>query len=306
MGNKSIHGVIVPLITPVNDNENVQWPDLETLVEHVIEGGVDAIFAMGTTGEFARFDDDTRAKAIDYVVKCCAGRVPVYAGVSDCGTKRVLENIKKAEQSGVNAVVATLPYYFPTVSAHEALSYFRDIARSTSLPVILYNIPVTVGAKISLEVFEQLLDVENIVAMKDSSGDLQYFKALIELCQNRKKALSVIVGNESVSYDAFTMGADGIVPSLANPYPRLFASLYESAINKNLTKLQFYCDIVNSFNTLNNFSDSWMSPNIWRKVALELMGIISSCGFTQPYTPVSPDIRQQVLSTVEKYRSLFG
>ncbi len=304
MKSSSIHGVIVPLLTPVDENEQVIYSHLERLVEYVITGGVDAIFAMGTTGEFARFDAVTRAKIIAAVVRFTAGRVPVYAGVSDCGTARVTDHIRRAEDAGADAVVTTLPYYFPNTSKYEAVQFIGKVASSTKLSVILYNIPVAIGSAIAPEVLDEVFPIGNIAAIKDSSGDLSYLESLMKRYHGKGKPFSVIVGNEKANFAGLSMGADGMVPSLANPYPKLLKAVYDSAVAKDTVKLKYYCDIVDEMNRLNSFSDSWMSPNIWRKAALEMMGIMSSC-FTHPYTPLDAAAKEQVAKTIAQYRTLF-
>lgn len=298
------HGVIVPLLTPVDESEQVKDLELKRLVDYVIGGGVDAIFAMGTTGEFARFDEETRGRVIASVVRHTAGRVPVYAGVSDCGTKRVLSNIKRAEDAGASAVVATLPYYFPNTSKGEAVQFFSDVAASTKLPVILYNIPVAIGSAIGRDVLDELYPIENIAGIKDSSGDLKYLEELLRRYHGKSKPFAVIVGDESAAYSGLSMGADGMVPSLANPYPRLLKAIYDSALLKNDERLRYYCGIMNDMNRLNTASDCWMFPNIWRKVALEMMGIINAC-FTKPYLPADDAARAGIAQTVTQYQALF-
>ena len=139
-------GIIVPLLTPVNEDESINNDALERLINYVIEGGVDAIFVMGSSGEFARFDTDFRFQTIRAAVEIVNGRVPVYAGVSDCGTRRVLRHVENAEKAKADAVVVTLPYYFPIRNDDEAYQHFSLVAANTGLPVVLYNIPSTCGA----------------------------------------------------------------------------------------------------------------------------------------------------------------
>lgn len=303
MTNRNINGVIVPLLTPINSDESVNYVYLDNLIEYVIQGGVDAIFAMGPTGEFARFDKDTRGKVAAHICKKANGRLPVYVGVSDCGTRQVIEHVKRAELAGADAVACSLPYYFP-ISENEAYDFFKDIAMSTSLPVILYNIPVACGKSISFSLLEKLLHIDNIVGIKDSSGDKQYFSGIIEICRKRRADFKVLVGTEDMIYYGLTSGADGIVPSLANPFPRLLAELYKSSLAGDYEKLKYHCDLVNKINKINSMSDSWMFTNLWRKRALELMGITNSC-FTKPYTPVNDILEKEIKAVIEQYQKQF-
>jgi 4-hydroxy-tetrahydrodipicolinate synthase len=300
--NKKIKGIIVPLLTPILKDESLNEHQLEKLVNYVIDGGVDAIFANGTTGEFARFSAGTRGKIVEKIVRSANGRVPVYAGVSDCGTANVKENIRRAEAAGADAVVATLPYYFPNTSEYEMYCFFETIAKATQLPVILYNIPVEVGGKIPVLLIEKLQEIDNIIGVKDSGGDKRYLDALVK--QFSSPDFSILVGDEALNYYGLSNGADGLVPSLANPFPKLLAAAYKHAKEKNWEQSKYYCDIVDDMNRLNKFSDSWMSPNIWRKVALDKMGIISSY-FTEPYCPVDEETEKEIEKEINRYLLLF-
>ena len=301
--NKKVKGIIVPLLTPIFKDELINENQLEKLVNYVIDGGVDAIFANGTTGEFARFNVDVRGKITEKVVRSVNGRIPVYAGVSDCGTKMVKENIRRAEAAGADAVVTTLPYYFPNISEFEMLHFFEDIAKATSLPVILYNIPAAVGSIIPITVIEKLQDIDNIVGVKDSGGIKTYLDLLIKKFSNSN--YSILVGDESLNYYGLNSGADGLVPSLANPFPKLLSAVYQYAQQGNWKQSKYYCDVVDDMNRLNKFSDSWMSPNIWRKVALSKMDIIDYY-FTEPYCPVNAETEKEIEKEIIRYQALFN
>ncbi|MDO4549552.1 MAG: dihydrodipicolinate synthase family protein [Clostridia bacterium] len=299
----SVKGVIVPLVTPINENEDLNEPDMRRLIDHVIEGGVDAIFVLGTSGEFIRFDDNMRDKTIACAVRFSNGRKPVFAGISDGGTKRVLTHIKGAVDAGADAVVCTMPYYIPNQCASTITKFFCDIANASEIPLILYNIPSCTGAAIPLETLDEIASIPNIVAIKDSGSDISYTAQLIERYA-KKGLLSVLVGNESILYEAFSLGVDGMVPSLANPFPRLLSALYASHLAGNDKQLAHYCGLVDEFNALNGFCEDWMSPNIWRKIALGIMGI-SNERFTQPVLPVDENMRELVSRAIDGYHRLF-
>lgn len=297
------HGIIVPLLTPLTADENVNFEHLNKLVDHVIEGGVDGIFVMGTSGEASRFTMDERAEIVKAVADRTAGRVPVYAGVSDCGTRLVKRHAVLAKEAGADAVVTTLPYYFPTTSQKEARAFLTDVADASPLPVILYNIPATVQVGLSVPLVEEMSNHPNIIAVKDSSADAQYLTKLQVRCQ--REDFSVLVGDEAMLFQGFMNGVDGCIPSMANPYPRLLAALYRAAVQGDAEGVKRFSGIVDRFNRLNKFCDSWMSPNIWRKTALSLMGVMDEY-FTTPYEPVTDSIRAKVAATVEEYNDLIA
>lgn len=294
-------GVIVPLLTPVDRDEKVQFAQLDALVDHVIEGGVDGIFVMGTSGEFARFTMDEREQIIRATVQRACGRVPVYAGVSDCGERLVKIHMERAAKAGADAVVSTVPYYFPTVSEKEMISFFQHIADFSPVPVVMYNIPVAVGASLTCRVIGEVCGHPNIVSVKDSSADPVFLDKLLARFQSED--FSVLVGDESLLHAGFLKGVDGCIPSMANPFPRLLAALYRACVQKDEARLAALCGVVNRFNLINKYCDSWMSPNLWRKTALQLMGIMGDC-FTAPCEPVDEATRLKVEKVVAEYTQM--
>ena len=297
-------GIITPIVTPIHQDETINSPQLENVINHIIEGGVDAIFPMGSTGEFARFDTETRNQVIAETIHATAGRKPVYAGVGDTGLRKVIRNIAKAETLGADVMVVTLPYYFPIRNDDEAVSFFTQAAASTRKPVMLYNIPSTCGASISLDAMERLFEVDNIIGVKDSSGDKTRLEEEIRRFKNKGKDFAIVVGAEELTYAGLKAGADGLVPSLSNPFPRLWADIYASALKKDWTRLKDLAAVVDEMNELNKFSTAWMSPNVWRKKALAHMGICDDF-LTQPYVPVDDATDAKVQDAIRRYRAMY-
>ncbi len=296
-------GIIVPLLTPIHQDESVNFEQLDKLIEHVLAGGVDALLIMGSTGEFARFDAETRGQILERAVRKVGGAVPVYAGVGDTGTRAVLRNIVVAERAGVDAIAATLPYYYPIRTDAEAFAYYTAVAESTRLPVMLYNIPSTCGASLSLDVVERMFGHDNVVGIKDSSGDLPRLFEEIRRFKNRGKDFAVVVGAEELSYEGLKAGADGVVPSLANPFPKLFAAIWRAARAGDWETLRRLCAAVDEMNRINSSTGSWMAPNIWRKKALTHMGVADEyC--THPYIPITSETDKEIAAAVERYRKM--
>lgn len=300
---KHPNGVIVPLLTPIKQNEEVNFAQLEALTEYVIQGGVDGLFVMGTSGEFARFTMRERETIIRTVVNCANGRIPVYAGVSDGGERLVKMHVENAAKVGADAVVTTVPYYFPTTSESEMISFFQNVADFSPVPVVMYNLPIAVGACLTCRVVDVVRQHPNMVAVKDSSADSLFLDRLLARFQS--DTFSVLAGDESLLYTGFQKGADGCVPSLANPFPQLLAALYRAYMQKDFDRLRVLCDTVNRFNLINQFSDSWMAPNIWRKKALQMLGIMDAY-FTAPYEPVDEAAAYKVERCISEYKELIA
>jgi 4-hydroxy-tetrahydrodipicolinate synthase len=275
-----VRGVVVPAATPLTEDEQVDETAMAKLVSHMIEGGVHGLFLLGTTGEFARLDDVQKRKAGEAAVEAIGGRVPVYIGVSDAGARKVKQNIRMAEQLKADVIVCTLPYYIPVRHPREQLHFFETVLGETDLPVMLYNIPATVNAEISLEVVEKASRKPNMIGIKDSSGNLGYLKKLVEM--RPKPEYKVLVGDESLSAKGLLSGGDGLVPSLANVFPKLFVDLYKRCAagdEEGAMRLQSRIDEINQWNKC---SDSWLGALIFRKKALSMMGIGSE-RLAEPY-----------------------
>ena len=301
MSNK-IEGIAVPILTPINEVEEINHEQLAALTNYVAEGGVNAIFVNGTTGEFARFSQKSRQELVSTVAKAAKGRVAVLAGVSECGTRLVIENIKRAEEAGADVIVTTMPYYFPTTSIREQIEFTEDVTASTKLPVLLYNIPPVTGYSLNEELLDHVCDIDNLYGIKDSSGKAENF---LKLKERYGEKLKIFVGAEELNYFGLKNGADGLVPSLANPFPKVLAAAWKASREGDWEACKKHCDLVDEMNKLNRFSDSWMSPNIWRKEALAQMGIMSAA-FTKPYIPVSEDDKKKIAEWISYYKTNYG
>ena len=299
---KDIKGIIVPLLTPIRADETPDLSQMKRLTEYVLDGGVDALFVNGTSGEFARFTVGERFALVEATVGAARGRAPVITGISDCGSRMVAENAKRALDSGAEAVVTTLPYYFPMRSATEQRLFIEHVLDRSKLPVLLYNIPVVVGCSIDPEVLETLAGHPNLYGIKDTGGDIAYLSMLIRRFSDRMR---VYVGDERLSLDGMRLGASGLVPSLANAFPRLLSQMWHAFSCGDEATCLWCRDVMNRMNNaLNAFSDSWMSPNIWRKEALRQMGVIDAT-FTSPSSPMSDADKAIVSAFVDLYQTRY-
>ena len=285
IGSESLRGIIVPIATPLDASEQLDESGMTKLIRHILAGGVHGIFCLGTTGEFARLDTVTTRNVIRAAVEEVGGKVPVFAGVSDCGTGKVLRNMREAENLGVDALVVTLPYYFPVRSEAEQLVYFERIADVASIPIILYNMPATIGADIEMPVVERLSQRSNVLGIKDSSGEIEYLKRLLEI--RSRSSLRVLVGDERIASEGLGMGADGVVPSLANIFPRLMVGLFEASRRHETAEAVSLQARINGINdSLNGCTASWLSSLTWKKRALQKMGICDD-RVTEPFLRLS-------------------
>jgi 4-hydroxy-tetrahydrodipicolinate synthase len=215
--------VVPPVCTPLTPERELDVPSLERLAAFLIEAGVHGLFVTGSTGEVAYLPDETRYRALEVVAGVAAGQVPVLAGVVDMTTPRVIEHAKAAKAAGADLLVATAPFYAPTHPV-EFPGHFRAIRAAVDLPLVAYDIPVSVGHKLPAEVVVELAQDGVIDAVKDSSGDLDGLRTLVDTT-----GLRYFSGSETSADLALFIGAHGLVPGVGNVDPHGYVRLYEAA-----------------------------------------------------------------------------
>ncbi|WP_214321412.1 dihydrodipicolinate synthase family protein [Nonomuraea sediminis] len=220
-----MNGVIPPVCTPMTPDGEVDAASLVRLVDHLLAGGVDALFVLGSSSEVAYLTDAQRAVVLDTVAGHVAGQVPVLAGVIDMTTPRMLEHAAVARAKGADALVATAPFYTRTHPV-EIRTHFRILAGKSGLPVYAYDLPVSVHTKLTADLLLELASEGVLAGVKDSSGD---DGGLREVILRRQAGFSVLTGSEVTVDAALWMGADGVVPGLGNVDPSGYVSLYRAA-----------------------------------------------------------------------------
>src|SRR5207245_9073120 len=164
---KKLEGIIAPMATAITHDEKIDAKTTRTLVDFLIDGGIDGLFPLGTSGEFALFDREERKNVIETVVDQTNDRVPVLAGVSDPSLENVLAFAKDAEEAGADAIVATPPYYY-TTSDDGLFRHFETIARKSGLPLVVYNIPELTHSLVPPIVVQRLAEQQLMVGMKST------------------------------------------------------------------------------------------------------------------------------------------
>ncbi len=221
-------GIIPPIITPLTDEGEVNYEVLRQMVNHLIDQGVHGLFPLGTTGEFYAFDNDTYRKILETVKDETAGRVPVYGGANHITTRGVIELIKICEEVGVDAVSVLTPM-FVSQTQEELYDYFATIAASTTLPIILYNNKPKTNVTIEPATVAKLAKIDNIVAVKDSTGDMTNAAEYIRLTRDNDN-FSVLMGRDTLIHAALCYGATGAIASCANVAPRIAADIYDKYV----------------------------------------------------------------------------
>ena len=229
-------GAAVAIITPFDEN-GIDFESFGKIIDDQIDGGTDAIVVCGTTGESATMPDAEHLSAIEYCVKRVAGRVPVIAGTGSNDTKHCIELSKGAEALGVDALLLVTPYYNKTTQ-RGLIQHYTMVANAVKLPIILYNVPSRTGVNIQPKTLKELSKVENIVAVKEASGDISQVAKIAQLCGDD---MTIYSGNDDQIVPIMSLGGKGVISVLSNVAPRqthdIVASYMEGDVKKSL-KLQ--------------------------------------------------------------------
>lgn len=223
-----LRGIVPPIVTPFTAEGEIDVPSLERVTEHLVGSGVHGVFVLGSTGEVAYLTDDQRDLVVRTVVTTVAGRVPVLAGAIDLTSARVVEQARRAVAAGVDAVVATAPVYAINDAA-EIEDHFRVVAAAMDVPVLAYDIPVRVKVKLGADLLVRLGTEGVLAGVKDSSGDDVGFRRLVAANAAAGSPLTLFTGHEVVVDGMLLLGADGVVPGLANVDAAGYARLWDRA-----------------------------------------------------------------------------
>jgi dihydrodipicolinate synthase/N-acetylneuraminate lyase len=230
-----LRGIIVPLVTPLLEGDLLDVEGLERLVEHVITGGVQGIFVLGTTGEAPSLSYKLRFDLVTRVCKQAAGRVPVLVGITDTSFFESINMAEHSAKAGSAAVVLAPPYYYPT-SQPELLEYLAHIMPRLPLPLFLYNMPGMTKVHMTPDTVVAASKMEGIIGLKDSSGNLTYFKNVLTLLKDRND-FSMLTGPEELLAETILAGGHGGVNGGANLFPRLYSQLYKAAVAKDIKEI---------------------------------------------------------------------
>ena len=221
-----IEGSLVALVTPFNDDGSVDWPRLDALVEWHVQEGTNAIVAVGTTGESATLNVEEHCAVIKAVVAKVAGRIPVIAGTGANATTEAIELTESAKNAGADACLLVTPYY--NKPTQEGLyQHFKKIAEAVDIPQILYNVPGRTACDMSNDTVLRLADIDNIVGLKDATGDVARGTQLIKDLQGK---IAVWSGDDGTALELMLNGAKGDISVTANVAPKQMAEMCRHAV----------------------------------------------------------------------------
>ena len=267
---KEIKGTGVALVTPFHSNGSIDFGALDKLVQHLRNGKVDFLVALGTTAETATLNSDERNAVLNAIIDSNEGDLPIVVGMGSNNTHQLTCEIKALNQEGIDAILSVAPYYSKP-NQRGVYQHFKEVAMSTKLPIILYNVPGRTSSNISPETCLSLADkFSNIIGIKEASGDLNI---AMEIIKNRKDGFKVFSGDDALTLPMLSTGADGVISVIANAYPTSFTEMVNIMINNkdNNRALEIHYQLLDMINAI--FADG--NP-AGIKALLDNMGIVGN------------------------------
>jgi 4-hydroxy-tetrahydrodipicolinate synthase len=219
----------VALVTPFNQDMQIDFDALENLVEYQIENGTDFLVVQGTTGESPTLSKAEKMDVLNEVIEINEGRCKIVYGVGGNNTAAVAELLADLPK-GVDGILSVSPYYNKPVQKG-IVAHYKIVADSTDLPIILYNVPGRTGSNVAPETTLELAEVKNIVAVKEASGNMEQ---IMQIIKYRPSGFGVLSGDDNLTMPLIAAGADGVISVVANAFPALFSSMVHAAIRGDL------------------------------------------------------------------------
>ena len=283
-------GSIVALITPFTSTGEVDYADLKKLVEYHIASGTDAIVSVGTTGESATLTVEEHVKVVEKTVEFAAGRIPVIAGTGANATHEAVEFSRLLDKTGIAAYLSVTPYYNKPTQEGLFLHY-QAIAQGTDIPIILYNVPGRTGVDMKPETVARLSEINNIIGLKDATGDLSRVSLHREMCD---KDFLLFSGDDATGLDSIKLGGNGVISVTNNIAAKDMATMVHAALNGNNAE----ADAINQrLMALHKglFVESSPIPVKW---AAHKLGLISNGDLRLPLTELSEPARPTVAEAI--------
>lgn len=224
-------GTGVALITPFDSDHNIDFNGLEKLVNHCIDGGVDYLVVMGTTGENAVLSNVEKQEVLKFVQKVNAGRKPIVYGIGGNNTAALVETIKSTDFSEIDAILSVSPYYNkPTQEG--IYQHFKTISEASPVDIIVYNVPGRTSSNMTAQTTVRLAkDFDNIIAIKEASGDMEQVMTIIN---NRPEGFLVISGDDNLTLPIIACGGDGVISVSGEGFPKVFSTMVKDALNGDM------------------------------------------------------------------------
>ncbi|MDP4596500.1 MAG: 4-hydroxy-tetrahydrodipicolinate synthase [Crocinitomicaceae bacterium] len=287
---KTFKGSGVALVTPFLSDGSIDFQALQQLVSLQIKGGTDFLVVQGTTGESPTLSQDEKRKVLDTVLEVNNGQLPVVYGIggnNTAGLAALFQNLP----SGVDGILSVSPYYNKPIQKG-IVAHFKQVASFTDLPIILYNVPGRTGSNMSVETTLELAEIQNVVAVKEASGNMEQ---IMDIIRQRKPGFGVLSGDDNLTMPLIAAGADGVISVVANAFPERFSQMVHASMEGNLAlaKAAHY----DLFNVTKMFFEEGNPGGV--KVALTERGLMQET-MRMPLYPVSEGLRSRIQAETKR------
>lgn len=290
-----LKGTGVAIVTPFAEDKSVDYDGLERLLNHIIDGGVNYVVVQGTTGESVTLTKSEKKEVLKFVVEKVNKRVPVVFGLGGNNTVDVLEQFSNYNFDDIDAILSVSPFYNkPTQEG--IYQHYKQIAKESPVPIILYNVPGRTGSNISAETTLRLAkEFNNIVAIKEASGDLVQISQIVK---DKPSDFMVISGDDALTVPIISVGGEGVISVVANAMPTKFSDMVNSALNNHYSRAQ---QIHGSLLRFTNLIFQEGNP-AGVKAALDFLNV---CGddVRLPLVSISSQLRSQIEETIRLQQS---
>lgn len=226
-------GTGVAIVTPFNDQNQIDYDSLEKLLNHIIEGGVDFVLAMGTTSEAATLNETERKEVLAHIIGIVDDRLPIVLGIGGNNTQKVIDSIETTDLDNVSGILSVAPCYNKP-NQQGLFEHYSAIAQNCPKPIILYNVPSRTCSNISAETTIKLANkYGNIVAVKEASGD---FSQIMQIVKNKPSGFQVLSGDDALTLPMLSIGATGVISVIANAFPKQFSEMVRMALKGGFAK----------------------------------------------------------------------
>lgn len=288
---QQLTGTGIALVTPFTDNFEVDTASLEKLVHYVIEGGVDYLVVLGTTGESVTLSKQEKELVKKTISKANNGRVPMVLGVASNNTSTVVEELKNTSFEEYCAILSVSPYYNKP-SQEGIYQHFKKVAENSPLPIILYNVPSRTGANMTTETtFRLAKDFDNIIGVKEATSD---FFQVMELVKGKPKDFLVLSGDDLLALPATLLGGEGVISVMGQGLPREFSKMIHLALENNSKDA---ADLHLKFMEITSLIFKEGNPT-GIKALLKSLGIISSAKVRLPLVEATPSLVKEMESAL--------
>ena len=289
-------GIITPIVTPFHrdEDQSINYEATEKLIDHLIDHGVNGIFILGSNGEFHVVDENEKVEFAKKVIEIVNKRVSVFVGTGCCSTRETVRLSKKMEELGADALSVITPYFLKPTNAN-LYAHYKAVADSVNIPIVLYNIPKATGCPLDPELVDQLADIENIKAIKDSSGELERIQAYADIA--KRKDFELLIGSDSKISYAYGLGATAAVAGTSNVIVDTLVSLdraLRAGESEKAEKLQKDIDVLRGVLKLGTVPSAM-------KRSVELAGIAEVGPARMPVQELSKEDDEKIIEMLKYY-----